>query len=775
MNCKQYYIYIVICLSALGMSCSNARYLPKGESLFLGGSVDIHDKYGSKRERKTLEEDLEAAVKPKPNTTVLGIRLKLTAYNLAHDTSKKGFIRKALRKFGEPPVLASRFDAAVNKQLFTNLMENRGYFYPRVNVALKTRRKKTKAMFDVYTGPQYTIHEVYVVRDSTSVTNDIYEAHDKSLLHKGDPYNLDVIKAERERIDKVLKEQGYYYFSPDNIIVLADSTIGNHEVNLYVEVKKDIPEDAGRQFYINRVFIYPNYRIGNGRRFRNGDSTRVARRRRRSLRNDDTLFYKRYYIIGNTHLYKPRIFTQAMQFYPGDLYNRTDQNRALNRLINMSTFKFVKNEFKRKDENLLDVSYYLTPLPKKALRTELGGYTKNDSRVGSEVSLSWRNRNAMHGAELFAIKGSAGFEVQGTGNRKRPSTYQFSIEPSITFPRFVVPFIDVPSSSLFVPHTVLKTNYTLQIRKALYRLNSFSFNYGYEWKEDIRKEHQLFPINITYVKTDTLNKDTTFHVNFSNLVFNGLIIGPTYEYTFNTRVSETPRHDEFYFNGQADLSGNILGLVQDANEATNPQTIFGQRYAQYVKLQTDFRHYLNYGRSPAAILASRIFIGVGIPYGNSSILPNVKQFFSGGNSSLRGFPSRLVGPGTFHEPVDSLTFIETSGDLKLELNTELRTPIYNFIHGAAFIDAGNIWTYNKSTLFPGGKFEGDKFLSQLAVDVGVGLRFDFKILVLRLDLGIPVRKPWLPAEQRWDFAFQFGEPEWRKENMILNLGIGYPF
>jgi outer membrane protein insertion porin family len=768
----QLYIFILIGLCLLASSCSNTRHLPDGETLYTGASVNIKDRETGKRVRKTLEEDLEAAVKPKPNATVLGIRLKLTAYNLARDTSKKGFIRKGLRKFGEKPVLASSFNAERNRQLFTNLMENKGFFYPKVDVVLHTKGKKTKANFDVVTGPQYKIREVYFLIDSTSASKDIRLETSKSLLRKGDPYNLDVIKAERERIDKQLKEIGYYYFNPDYILVRADSTVGNHEVVLYVKLKEDMPPDAHDRFYINNIYVYPNYRADNKRR-PNNDSSVIGLKRRRH--NDDTLFYKRYYIIGNTRMYKPSVFAQAMQFAPNDVYNRTDQNMALNRLINMGTFKFVKNEFIPAGPYRLDVKYMLTPLPKKALRAELGGYTKNDSRVGSEISLSWRNRNALHGAELFAVKGSAGFEVQGSGNRRRPSTYQFSIEPSITFPRFVVPFVHIPSSSIFVPHTVLKTNYTLQIRKDLYRLNSFNFAYGFQWKEDIRKEHQFFPINITYVRTDTLNKDTTFNVNFSNLVFNGIIIGPTYEFTYNTRVSDNPRHDEFYFNGQADLSGNVLGLIQGANDSTNKETIFGQRYAQYVKFQTDFRHYLNYGRSPSAILASRILIGVGVPYGNSQILPNVKQFFSGGNSSLRGFPSRLVGPGTFHENINNLTFIETSGDLKLELNTELRTPIYKFIHGAAFIDAGNIWTYNESKFFPGGKFDKDKFLSQLAVNIGAGIRFDFKILVLRLDLGIPVRKPWLPANERWDFAFQFDRSKWRQENLILNLGIGYPF
>lgn len=780
--------YTTLAVLLICSSCSNTKYLAAGDSLFTGSDVSIKDKEAPRRERKRLEGDLQDAVRPIPNKTTLGMRLKLTIYNFAGEPQKPKGLRNWLRtKVGEPPVLSNQFDMSMNQKVLTNMLENRGYFFPKVEGSTTTKRRKTKASFEVMTGPQYKMRNIELLIDSTgTVSKFIVEEHHNSLLKPGTPYNLDLIKAERERIDRRLKEVGYYYFKPDYILMQVDSTVGNYQVDIYIKVKDDLPGEATKQYFIKDVFIYPLYSIGQNRRPQTNDnegpdsSSRGSQRMR--LQNRDTVFYEHYYIIGNkignTTIYKPFIFTQAMQFRPDDPYNRTDHNTSLNRLINMGTFKFVKNDFLPVDGNRLNVFYYLTPYPKKALRAELTGLTKNDSRVGSQVSLSWRNRNTFRGAELFAIKSSAGFETQYGGQIRRPNTYQFGIEPSITFPRFVVPFARPKGSSVFVPRTTIRTGYDLMIRKGLYRLHSFKGSYGFMWKEDVRKEHQLFPINITYVKTDTINTDTTLGINYSNLIFNGIIIGPTYQYTFNSRGNGPPHHDDFYFDGLADLSGNILGLTQNASvtEGEAPQTIFGAAYAQYIKLQVDLRHYRNYGISPNHIWANRLLIGYGFPYGNSTILPNVKQFFSGGNSSLRGFPSRLVGPGTFYYLSQSQRFIETSGDIKLEMNTEIRTPLIGFIHGAAFVDAGNIWTYRESPLFPGGAFEISDVLKELAVSGGLGIRLDFKILVLRLDLGMPLRKPWLAEDERWVFnQINFGDPAWRKQNIVLNLGIGYPF
>lgn len=765
-------IVVISLVAILFGSCSNTRNLPEGESLFLGGDVSLKDKSAPKDELKALKEDLEEDITPRPNKKLLGMRLKLRIYNFAGEPKKEKGLRYWLRnKVGEPPALTSQFNMANTKQFQVNTLQNRGFYYSTIEGEVKTKRKKTRVHFDVTTGAQYTIRNTEFVKDSSTVSAHVADQAYYTLLRKDAPFNLELIKGERERIDKQLKEIGYYFFKPDYLIVKADTTVGEMKVDMYISVKENIPENAGVQYRINNVYILPD--ADRRRRRREGEDTTAA--------PADTIFYERYYIIGKTKKYKPFVFTQAMQFQPGDWYSRTEQNTSLNRLVNMGTFKFVKNEFVPVEGNKLNTYYHLTSYPKKAMRGEITGLTKNDGRVGSQLTLSWRNRNTMRGAELFTIKGTAGFEKQVGGAVKRPDIYQFGIEPSLTFPRFVIPFLHPKSSSLFVPRTTARVGYDLVLRQGLYRIHSLKAGYGYSWKEDVRKEHQLFPLNVNYVRTDTLNRNAPLNVTYSNLVFNGLILGPTYQYTFNSRGSGAPRHYDYYFDGLIDLSGNIPGAVQGADvngaDAQPPKKILGANFAQYVKLQADFRHYTNYTPNINSIWVNRVLVGYGIPYGNSSVLPNIKQFFSGGNSSLRGFPSRLVGPGEFHYKQDpAKVFIETAGDIKLEVNTEIRAQLINFVHGAAFVDAGNIWTFRESPLFPGGKFETDRFLKQLAVSAGLGLRFDFKILVLRLDLGMPLRKPWLPEGEKWVFnAIEFGDPVWRKENLVLNLGIGYPF
>lgn len=748
-------------------ACSNTKNLPQGDSLYLGPKVRILDDEADKTTKRTLTSDLSGQVRPKPNAAILGVRLKLTLWNLAPDTTKKGFLRKAVRKLGQPPVLASAVDLQRNEQLMENLLENRGFFYPAVSSRLETKKRKSRAIFEVTTGPQYKIRNVVFPDDSTTLGRDMQASKAKSLLKPGLPYNLDLIKGERARIDRELTEQGYYYFRPDYLIVLVDSSAGRREVDLYVQPKTDnVPKEAFQTYTINRIFLYPNYRV---------NAIEV------DTQKAEAEAYKHYFVVDKRKTFRPLVFEQAMQFRPGELYNRTEQNRSLNRLVSLGTFKFVRSRFEpvnsNSDDPKLDVHYYLTPSPKKSIRFEAGVQTQNDSRVGSQTSLSWRNRNTFRGAEQLAVTLRFGYEAQSGGNIQRPPTFEGGADVTLSVPRFVIPFIKVTPSSLFIPRTNFRVGYDATLRQDLYLIHSGRVSYGYIFKEDVRKEHQFFPINVTYVRTDTLGIDTRQRsINFSNLVFNGLIIGPTYEYTYNGQARGLKRNN-WYFNGLADFSNNILGLVQGAS-TEQPRQIFGTTYAQYMKFQVDGRYFLNYGRNKTDMWANRIIIGYGIPYGNSTQLPNIKQFFSGGNSSLRGFRSRLVGPGRFNalERTDGRqVFIETLGDIKLELNTEFRKNIYQFLNVAAFADAGNIWTASDDPRFPGGKFTGD-FYKEIAMNVGIGLRLDFQILLLRLDLGMPIYKPWLPEGDRWVLnQIQFGDKSWRSNNLIFNIAIGYPF
>jgi len=789
-NLNYYLLGFIIVSSLLLGSCSNTRFLAENQSLYIGSKVQIEDTFLIKKTKKTMEKELEDAVRPKPNSSFLGIRFKLYVYNIAGTPKKnKGFRNWLRTKFGEPPVLGSDLDLNTNSIILSNYLENQGYLHAYATGEKITKNKRTKAKFKVETGAQNTIKSIqFLSYDSLKIADDIQKTMLGSFLKPGDPYNLDMIQKERQRISDNLKMIGYYYFNPDFLLLVADTGIGHNQVDMTLKLKlNEMPPEAYYPYKINDVVIVSNYQLGtskrNQSRKKRSDSTAVSaavifsKTPKGGIASGDTVIYKDFKLVDRRRNFKPRVFDQAMQLKPGELYNKNDQNLSLNRLVTLGTFRFVKNEFTPLEDSsrhLLNLTYLLTPAPKKAISFELGGFSQDDNKLGSRVSVSWRNRNFLKGAELFIVKPTAGFELQYSGGQSVPSTYNFGLETSLNIPRFIVPFVYIKPSGMFIPRTLVTLNYNYTFKAQYYRINTYSLGLGYNWKENIMKDHKLFPINISYVSTDTINKDSLRNVNLSNLIYNGLIIGPTYEYTYNSQLGP-PRDDNFYFFGAADFSGNILGLAQGTSINKPEKEIFNAKYAQYLKFQTDFRYYHNF--SANSVLATRLFLGFGYAYGNSYSLPNIKQFFSGGSSSLRGFASRLVGPGTFNESYDQNndSYIEMLGDIKGEFNVEWRTGIYRFIKGALFVDAGNIWLLRDNPDFPGGKFS-NSFYKEIAADAGVGLRLDFSILILRLDLGFPIRKPWYPEGDRWRFNdINIGDPTWRKENLILNLAIGYPF
>ncbi len=745
--------------------CSNTRHLPPGEKLYTGANVVVAGA-PSVRSKKVLQSDLTSLTRPKPNTKFLGMRIKLSIYNLFRKKKPNSFFGRIRERNGEPPVLLSQVDLDRNRKVLQNHLKNKGYFRARVDADTVVKRKMGHATYRAEVGDQYAINNVSFPDDSSALSVTIRESMEKTLLKKGSPFDLDVIKAERLRIDAELKEKGFYFFSPDHILVKTDTTIGNHLVNMYLTIKEDIPSEARKVYRIKDVYIYSGYSLNMAQ----VDTMRSA-----------AVLYNGYHIIDRRKRFKPSLFSDAMKFDAGDIYNRTDHNLTLSRLINLDLFKFVKNRFQTNHESdsaFLNAYYYLTPLPRKSLRAELTTITRSNNLNGSLISLSWRNRNTFRRGEHLSVSVYTGTDVQFSGALRGYNTFRTGGEINFAIPRFVVPFVRLSNRGGYVPRTNIQLGYDVLSRTKLYTLNSFRGAYGYLWKENIQKQHELYPISINYVLPlnvtqayrDLISQDTLL----ARAVQRQFILGSTYQYNFNQLANGLLPTNAYYFNGLIDLSGNIAGLFSGANvKAGKEVTIRNVPFSQYVKVELDGRYYRRLGLN--ATWASRLIIGAGIPYGNSVQLPFIKQFFIGGNNSLRGFRSRSVGPGSYRFPSITNFLPDETGDIKLELNTEYRFKINGPLYGAVFIDLGNIWLFNDTTYThkPGSQFTA-KFLNQLAVDAGVGIRFDITLFVIRFDVGIPLRKPWL--DNPWVMnQINFNSSSWRRENVVYNLGIGYPF
>ncbi|MGI8582856.1 MAG: BamA/TamA family outer membrane protein [Chitinophagaceae bacterium] len=763
----KFVFFIVIITIA---SCSTTRNIPPGDALYTGASVKIKNDI-PKKMKSTLQADLKGLTRPKPNRKILGVPLKLIFFNMAGNPNKKGFIRKFLRRSGEPPVLLSDLNLANNVKVLKNNLENKGYFHATVGGDTAVKRKKAHATYDVETGSLYTIKDIIFPHDSTSQLGmAIKNTEPNSLIKTGVPFNLDLIKAERIRIDAALKEKGYYFFSPDYILINADSTTGNNMVNLYLTVKNTTPFAARKAYTINEINVYSNYTLSTAAI----DTSNVYEE-----------FYKGYYVIDKDKMFKPKLFENIMQFKPNDLYNRKAHNLALNRLINLGVYKFVKNRFEVDPiTDALNTFYYLTPLPKKTLRAEVSGNTQSNSNAGSIISFSWRNKNFLRGAELFSANAYVGSEVRLGGRYKGFNTNKAGAEISITVPKFIIPFFLFNTKGAYVPKSYARLGYDLLNRSKLYTLNSFRADLGYTWKPNKRQEYKYNPISVNYVQPLNITQRYLDSINGVNgrsgdftlrkAIEKQFIIGSNATYSYD-EIIDDPKGKGWYVITNLDLSGNIIGLIAKPN-LKNGDTIkfFGAPYSQYIKTEVDVRHYSRVALK--TIWANRIDFGYGYPYGNSYELPFIKQFFIGGSNSLRGFRSRTVGPGTYISPrADSSDFYpDQSGDIKLEINTELRQKFTKIIEGALFLEAGNIWLKNKNKDKPGAEFSKN-FTKQLAIDAGVGLRFDLQILLLRIDVAFPLRKPWLIPPPSAFQQINFRSATWRRQNIVFNFAIGYPF
>ncbi|MCG7752547.1 translocation and assembly module lipoprotein TamL [Flavihumibacter cheonanensis] len=755
---NKWIIWLLLCFW-FSTGCSTTRTVPEGDRLYLGAEVTWEEKKPGRH--KELGEALVALSRPSPNRKFLGMPVRLWLYNLGNKPTGKGLNHLLRNKWGEAPVLLSKAKPSYSADVLTSHMEDLGFLQASTGYETKPiGKKKAKIEYAVTAGTRYRIREVKMELDSSRLGKQIQRSTDNSRLIPGRFYNLEQIKNERERIGNYVRQRGFYYFNPDHLLVEVDSNY-NGEVVLYVRLKDSIPANVKSAYRMGSITLFPTYNLSEDSLVRNKEAEDLGPYRVKDIHN----------------LFLPKIFSRYVLLKEDSLYRFRAHERTLERLMSLGTYKFVKTEMEVADSNRLNARFFMTPTPRRSLQVELNGNSKSNNFVGSQITITSLNRNWLKRANRLEVKLAGGFEWQVGGNRvDQANTRGYSLTGEVAFnlPGIIVPFWKIQTSNAFIPRTRLSAGYELLSRPGLYNLNSFTIQQAYQWKTGLLTDHLLVPVSISYVLPSRISPE------FQEILDNDpalrqsidkqFIIGSNYTITYNN-VNKKRIHSLF-LQGNLDVAGNLLGLIIPAN-SQGQKNIGYQPFAQYSRVTGEIRHYWKLGKESQWV--NRLLAGAGFSYGNNTTLPFVKQYMTGGSNSLRAFRARTLGPGSYRSETSTFAASE-AGDIKLEFNTEWRFKLFSVLKGAIFADAGNIWLQRENPEKPGAAWSGSRFMKDVAVGAGVGLRIDASILVIRADLAIPLRKPWLPDGEKWVLnQVELGNPAWRRENMILNIAIGYPF
>ena len=762
-------LLLAIAIAVLLSSCSNLRYLDEGQQLYTGSEIKIEseEKISNKGE---VESELQRVLRPQPNEKFLFWRPRLWFYNIAGEDPGNALTRYMRTRIGRPPVLFEDFNVDRSVRLMENRLFNMGFFDPGIDYRIKERRKRAGVEFTVNLNPAFSIAELLPIDSETEIAKHINESLAESIIKPGNDYRLSNLRRERERITQHLKELGYFFFHPDFLIFRADTTAGDRQVGLSLAIKENIPDNALQSFYIRNIYINTAFTLTD-----------------EQLQNDTIHLDNGIYLLNNEQ-FKPSTLRRAIFFEQDKLYNISDHDYTLNHLMGLGVFKFVNLRFievrEENDNNksYLDLRVQLTPMDKKNLSLEILGVHKDTDFAGPGLSAAFHNRNFLGGAETFSFSLDGAFETYIGQRDRSANSWEAGTSAELTIPRFIAPFRLGSLSPRFIPRTRLGLSVNFRNRTDAFGITSIKSHFGYLWNQSVTSQYRFNPFVFNIFSLGPISDEYERIFLEEQLLRRGLfeqfLLGSEFSYYYNSQLRGQQTHS-WYFNYNIDLSGNLVYLIIDGLNLGQEQEdggygIFNQSFSQYARNDFDLRYYLDLGRGRR--LVSRVAAGVGIPYGNSTTLPYIKLYTTGGSNSIRAFQPRSLGPGSYESP-DTLetTFnIYQSGEIKLEANLEYRFSMTNIIKGAVFADAGNVWNLKERERTPGGKFETSEFLGQMALGTGAGLRFDFTFFILRLDLAFPLAVPYDDSPG----YFQSIRPldrTWRRDNLLLNLAIGYPF
>jgi outer membrane protein assembly factor BamA len=780
------YRFVWMLLSVLLLSaCSVTKTLHEDEVLVKKNKVSGID--------KKAREEMKLLIRPRANRKFLGLfRIKASVYQRTGQGRPTNFKESLRSSFGEPPALVDSTSIKESAANIQRYLADKGYFYGTLEAEVEpTKRnpKKATVHFRIAPGPQYTFRKIEF-EPTRSQIDEFVAFHmlqsNSFLLVPNQPFDADKIASSRTQLANYLREMGFFYFNRDLIYFEVDSALGTKQVDVKIKIKRPREPFVFEQFAFDSIFVNVDFQA-----YQSQNDTLVYD----TIQRNDYIFVDR-----SPQSIRKDILVQNMLFKKDLIFSESAMRLTQSRISDLKVFGYNNIRLQPNDSlRKLNIIVNLSPANRRQLKLESEVSTNSISLFGIAGSVTETRRNVFKGAEILEIRANAGIESQQNVSatdvlsRTTFNTLEYGLSMAITIPRFLWPFHTWNERFYTAPRTRFGIRYNRQIRLDFTR-EVLQANVGYLWMNKARERYEFFPAEISLARTARVSD------NLSNLLEQ--LNDPFLQFSFTNYINLATRFaysvDNLSRRGtfmrvNFEYAGNTLHAIYNLLEfqTDDPTRRFlGLPYFQYVRADVEYRKYWKH--SDASTLASRIFVGAGLPLQNSIIMPLEKRYFAGGTNSIRAWLARELGPGGFGRYGQRL---DQFGEIRLEGNLEERFPIIGKFQGAIFLDAGNIWTLKDTTAVKRdlANFQINRFYREIAIGTGFGLRYDFEYFVFRIDIGIKAHDPAFNAGDRWVISNLFNRNwirnDWRgdlniplPENSTLrypftsfNVGINYPF
>lgn len=764
---KHIYILTLGFIIMLLASCSTTKYIAEGQQLYTGQKSLKVENEGSGDTYNAAMDEIEGALAKAPNGAIFGSsRFQFFPFGLwvhnAYVNSTSGLGKWIFKTFGSEPVLISTVNPALRAKTATNLLHDYGYFNGTVGYDVITNpknEKKAKVQFHMDMKNPYFLDTIMFTRFTPDIEKLFLRSQRRTLLRKGDQFNVVKLDEERQRLSALLRNRGYYYFRPDYIGYRADTTRVSGLVDLQIIPKAGVPEQANRQYY-----------IGNRDLFLYGSTGQIPND---SVSYDDITIH-----FHNKLKLRPKVAKQRFRLDRGQLYAQARSTRTQERFSELGIFRYTEMQFIPRDtvvtNDTLDVVVKSTfDLPYDS-ELELNLAFKSNDYAGPGVAYSITKRNVFYGGETFSVRVKGSYEWQtksAGGSGAKINSYELGLNTSLSFPRIVFPWLNKKDYD-FPATTKFSLNIDQLNRAHYFKMLAFGGDATYTFQPTRVSKHSVTPFRLTFntLQSTTAEFDTilTERPSLKKAMQNQFIPAMNYTYTYDDQ-SVRRRTNRFWLQTSLTSAGNITSGIYAlfGKGFSEEKNLLGSSLSQFMKLTAEARYTWNIDRNQS--IATRLLGGAIYAYGGNKIAPYSEQFFIGGANSIRAFTVRSIGPGTFKSDDEKYGYLDQTGDMKIEANIEYRFRIIKDLHGAIFVDAGNVWLFRDDKIRPGGKFSLKDFPDNIAVGTGAGLRYDLSFLVVRVDCGVGLHMPYETGKKGF-----YNIPTF-KDGLGLHLAIGYPF